>query len=436
MDRRRATTMLYNNDIAGGASALLYQDRQDDLVNWLDNPAPTPQEHLQGFREGAKETYPPPSSYPLPLAASNWSPVYSDDFDDLLGADLSSENLDDCLSLNMKDENWHRKLSGDDAKWAAQVSRDYQQFKQQKRMSRGQLDDLHAGQQYTDDAGYLSSEQTDSPPYQVTYQGGYSSPPSVPRSSVSNSPFSEAYNSPEYQNFYTPDQSIRQDNDWDLNELDEDEIKSIMESVSLPTSPNGQQCVETSGNYNVNDFESIYRIVCENSLNDAAPSETKLEIGSPYENENICYENSTPETSYSSSAYEEQNTVLKDVISEEGDSILQDLISPIKQGDGSQITACYMTSSYADPLVGTSQQVKITKRVPFTAEERRLRKKEQNKRAAVKYREKKKTEVDYETDRYDEAVNRNKALKERKRAALAEFDVIRSLLMEKLQSRG
>jgi len=470
---RRPSTMYFSV----GGSSLLPQESQVDLVNWLDNnPAPA-QQLKQGFRDGAKETYRPSSTSPLP--ASTWSPAYPDDYDDLLGANLSSENLDDCLSLNMKDDNWHRKLSGADAEWAEQVSRDYRQLKQQKkRISSGhlpasdnlsghlpdhlsghlpdhlsghladhlsgQLADHLSGhlpdhlsgdrQQYTDD-GYLSNEPTDSPPH----QGGFYSPLSAPRSSANNSPFSEAYNSPEYQTFYTPEQSIRQNNDWDLNELEENYVKSLVESVSLPTSPNGQQYVESSEN--TEDFDSIYKIVCGNSPNYITSDGTNLEMGLAYQNENLWDDNSALETSSSSNVQESEKMLLKDVISEEGDSILQNLISPIKQANGSEITACYnASSSYSEPREVTFQQTgyeqtgaKRPKKVPFTAEERRLRKKEQNKRAAIKYREKKKVQVDDIYERYEAVVNRNKELKEEKKRTLAEFDVIRSLLLEKLK---
>lgn len=422
---RRPTRMYY----IGGSSLL--QESQVDLVNWFENPAPAQQQ--QGFRDGAKETYPPAFSS---LSASTWSPAHPDDYDDLLGANLSSENLDDCLSLNMKDENWHRQLSGADAEWAEQVSRDYRQLKQKKRKRSGPLDDHLSGykQQYTDD-GYLSNEPTDSPPYQT----GFYSPLSNLRSSVKSSPFSEAYNSPEYQTFHTPEQSICQNNDWDLNELEEKYVQSLVESVSLPTSPNDQQYVESSEN--TDDLDSIYRVICENDHEDNTSYETTVEMGSTYQNESIWDDKGALETSYSGNVHESGNLLLKDVISEEGDSILQNLISPIRQADGSQITACYQASSYSEPLEEeTFQQtgynntvLKRPKRVPFTAEERRLRKKEQNKRAAIKYREKKKVEGEDISERYEAVIRLNSELKEKKKQTLAEFDVIRSLLLEKLK---
>jgi len=429
-------TMFYS---IGGSSPLPRGAQQVDLVNWLDAPAST----QQGFREGAKETYHPPSSSSLFLPSSAYSsPAYSDDYDDLLGTDLAGDNLDDCLSLDMSDDNWHRRLSGEDAKWAEQVSRDYRQLRQKKKSaicssSRELADNCTVGP--VADDGYLSNEPTDSPPYQQMYQGGFYSP-----QSVATSPFSEAYNSPEYQSFQTQDQSPFQV-DEDLTVLEDEDMKYLMESVSFPTSPSSKDAGSTE-RYDADSFDNIYRMICEDSEKDLTPLE-EMETSPAVESfdrsrqsENIWLDNSEAEPSYvSNNVVESEDTVLKDVIDEEGDSILQDLISPIQQADGSQITASYDVRSIEGSSLqtGLDCSAKRTKRVPFTAEERRLRKKEQNKRAAIKYREKKRSETDDAADRFEAVIKKNSELKEKKRRALAEFDVIRSLLLEKLrQPRG
>jgi len=448
---------------------------QVDLVNWLDEPVIN--QEYQGFCEGAKETYLPS---PAVNRARNWSPVYSDVSDDLLDSDLASDNLDDCLSLNLKDDNFHMQLSGEDAEWARGVAEDYRQL-QQKRTGRRRRQAQCSGQQHFDD-GYSSNGPIDSPPYQY-YRRDVVNSPSSPASDLTSSPMSETYNSPEYCNFYTPEQSVNQNNNWDLEELYQEDINTVIKSERGLTSPHGQSeinFVNTSilqprlSNYNNEESNQSYIIAYDNDSKASIAEETTIEIGHNYEvekqapfihsrnNEFGYCQQSTPKNEwYGSSAAntphdgyqspDSQQPSLKDLITHEGDSILRDLISPIQRADGSEITARFVgaSSEYVDdphsiddPLNEESSSEasfyseKKAKRVPFTAEERRLRKKDQNKRAAVKYREKKKIEMDEITERYQAGLKLNTELEEMKRKKMAEFDMIRSLLLEKLRNKS
>jgi len=447
---------------------------QVDLVNWLDDPVLNT--NYQGFREGAKETYLPPAAS---NRSQNWSPVYSDISNDLLDSDLASDNLDDCLSLNLKDDNFHMQLSGEDAKWARGVAEDYKQLQQRsgrrrKQAHSGQLHlEVQYGQQQFDD-GYSSNGPNDSPFQQ--YRDVDS--PFSPISDSISSPLSEAYNSPEYCNFYTPEQCVNQNNSWDLEELDQNDINTLIKSESCCTSPDGQyenelkisdNCYSqlSSNIYNNEDSNKSYIIAFDND-NTSVADEATIEIGDTFKEKPaqvICssntdfgynlqqsaqeggwYGNNIDNSSPNACGSPERKTSLKDIITHEGDSILRDLISPITGSDGSQITARYGALSVN--FVHNSQAIdnpnedysevdfypgKKAKRVPFTAEERKLRKKEQNKRAAIIYREKKKKEMDGITERYENALKLHSELEELKKKKIAEFELMQSLLLEKLR---
>jgi len=135
----------------------------------------------------------------------------------------------------------------------------------------------------------------------------------------------------------------------------------------------------------------------------------------------------------------EEKPLLKDIISNKGDDIMKELLSSPESTCGNYDS---VDESMASPAVSgiifddsESDDFSVAsssgKRVPFTVTERRLRKKEQNKRAAIRYREKKKSEMEIVTEEHQQTLILNKKLQEEKKKVLAEFAVIRSLLVEK-----
>ena len=131
---------------------------------------------------------------------------------------------------------------------------------------------------------------------------------------------------------------------------------------------------------------------------------------------------------------------LKDIITDHGDDILRVLSSPestsrnYDSGDsvvGSIASLSFDNSESDDLSVASSSR----KRVPFTDEtERKQRKKQQMKRASIRYREKKKAEMEAFVEENEQTLQLNKELKEEKKKKLAEFERNRSLVSEKSES--
>lgn len=464
-----------------------------DLVDWLEEPLCN--DLSQGFRDGAKETF----CAPIVKKSRNWSPALSEVSTDLSEVEFySNDNLDDCLALDLKKDNWHEQLTGEDAKWAREVAEDYKQLKR-KRDSEEMLFTVRCDQPLFG-AEYNTWQEPNVSP--VQYQAAYSpfSHASEGIDSGIDSPQPE-FCSPVYENIYSPDHidSRLYESDAPLRELNQQDICSFIESGYESTEPscstdsydnycNSQSSHNLESNHSVvNDSDdlNVSSIVAfENDFNTSFKEESTIEI--KYSSDEVQESGNNPafqsprveivghghgrfrqfsgdddqqndpgviyckkvslnarESFKVESSLCEAKPLLKDVISENGDDILNELVcSPEPTFDLGSSPNSYMDESlvvseeyeqfdeHPQPHTKSSFERKV-KRVPFTAEERKLRKKEQNKRAALRYREKKKMEEEELNEEYISLLKKNKELKEKRSKTMAEFEVILKLMTEK-----
>lgn len=479
---------------------------QVDLVNWLEDQDTS---EVQGFHEGAKETYWPSVQSAVGVKQRYWATPE----ESLQGASVSLlDDMDECLAVNFSDDACLDKLTGDDAAWARSVAEEYKKSQQQRQMmddlaeqkmlddylllgdcndrdwqkksqieddfqqkKQHQLLDDYPSQMQIDDFSqdeFMSSEPNVSP-----FASSCGGSPFSSGSGITGSPNSDFYSSLEYQNTLSPE---------------------YQHEISINTSSPEYQKIDQQPEFILADVLPEYNVssivAYENELNSSFKDEATLQIDNQdsdvigdefvlsevYEEEMKFVDEPTPVSSPvrrvkivgavserdQASAYngssgqqndpsiiyckrvnlgeqgkiKEEIPLLKDIISNKGDDIMRELLSSPESTCGNYDSGDSVDGSMASPVSGMCDDSESDdsfsvgssgKRVPFTATERRLRKKEQNKRAAIRYREKKKTEMEEVSDVHHEALQLNKKLQAEKSKKLAEFGVLRSLLMAK-----
>lgn len=508
---------------------------QVDLVNWLEDQDTNTSE-VQGFHEGAKETYGPSvQQFGVGVKQRYWATPEETLEDALVSpadllADLSA--MDECLSVNLSDDACLAKLTGEDAEWARGVAEDYKKLQQQHKIIddeeeqkmleeyfplKNQLFDddfpqknqlfeesesaVMKQQLFGDDVEqYLLNDyphqvqiddfsqeyfMSNEPNFSPFADSSYCDSPFSSGSGISAcSPNSDLYSSLDYQTTLSPDYQTTLSPEY-------------QQETSINTSPEYKQMVQQP-EYILADVIPEYKVnsivAYENELNTSFKDEAlTLEIDH-HDYDVICDEevyqgemkfkaeptpNSSPVRVKIIGAVSDRNQaspnkalkrehsndpsiiyckrvnvgqqgkkmktfigeekpLLKDIISNKGDDIMKELLSSPESTCGNYDSGDSVDVSIASPGMfedSESDDFSVAsssgKRVPFTVTERRLRKKEQNKRAAIRYREKKKSEMEIVTEEHQQTLILNKKLQEEKKKVLAEFAVIRSLLVEK-----
>jgi len=129
---------------------------------------------------------------------------------------------------------------------------------------------------------------------------------------------------------------------------------------------------------------------------------------------------------------------LKDIITEQGDELVRDYVDlidmKIEPEDWQRSRSNSLECEFTGGLEGTNI-LSRKRKGSFTAQERKLRKKEQNKQAAIRYREKKKEEHDLFFSSLEKEEEENVRLREQNNKLKAEKDIVARLLLEMLKKK-
>lgn len=129
---------------------------------------------------------------------------------------------------------------------------------------------------------------------------------------------------------------------------------------------------------------------------------------------------------------------LKDIITEQGDELVRDYVDlidmKIEPEDWQRSRSGSLECEFTCGLEGTNTR-SPKRKASFTAQERKLRKKEQNKQAAIRYREKKKEEHDLFFSSLEKEEEENVRLREQNDKLKAEKEIVARLLLEMLKKK-
>jgi len=510
---------------------------QVDLVNWLEDQDTNTSE-VQGFHEGAKETYGPSVQQSGVGVKQRYWATPEETLEDAivspadLLADLSA--MDECLSVNLSDDACLAKLTGEDAAWARGVAEGWKKLQQQHKMVedeeeqkmleeyfplKNQLfdDDFQQKNQLFEESEtdvmkqqlfgdaveqYLLNEyphqvqiddfsqedfMSNEPNFSPFADSSYCDSPFSSGSGISaGSPNSDLYSSLDYQTTLSPEYqttlSPEYQQETSINTSEYQKIEQLPETpeyiladVIPEYKVNSIVAYENELNTSFKD-EALtleidhhdYDVICDEEVYQgemkfkAEPtpnsSPVRVKIIGAVSDRNQASPNKARKREHSNDPsiiyckrvnvgqqgkkmktfIGEEKPLLKDIISNKGDDIMKELLSSPESTCGNYDSGDSVDESVPSPVRfddSESDDFSVAsssgKRVPFTVTERKLRKKEQNKRAAIRYREKKKSEMEIVTEEHQQTLILNKQLQEEKKKVLAEFAVIRSLLVEK-----
>jgi len=411
-----------------------------DLQSWLFE-----EESFIGpsdFCLGAKENYSfingQGSTSPQAITSDDipgWTESHTADW----YADL---NLDDCLRVNLKGNDWNNTLSGEDAKLVMSVYDDYQKLMQEQdfpsQSNQSSFDDI----QFEDN--FVSLKELD---------GNLSASLESLAGRV--------------EDIFSSQVNVEVKNEGDCiidaqpceNEGDciidaqpcENEGGCIIEGqtyenedrcfIDVQPHENGDDCFIYSQSYGnegdcIIEAQPYERHMYENSPTivtvplSEAMSQPQLKV-LEFDEPNSCEDKQfiyCKKFTISSPSVEQPIAQLKDVITEKGDELVRDLVE--SQFNSSETRM----DSLGAPLnrYYTESPVETKRKRPYSLAERKLRKKEQNKRAAIRYREKKKEEQEQVFSSIDEEEQKNKELKREHWNMMSEMAIVKRLFVDLL----
>lgn len=402
-----------------------------DLVDWLvEKEGPNIYAGSQDFYQGAKETYSLPVHEKCDLSSPLVFVLQRDDVVRENAQCCDDLSLDECLAVDMSQDTWAEKLTGRDGDWARHIAQEFREFQHSRRNSK-------------DSVSPFLSPRSDSS-YSTTPISSFYSP-------EHGEPFSPDYRVDDLDsmtcgqmnftdNVYEPVvfpvdeqkvdfmclKDVEPFNPDHLDICDEGEIK--VENQIEPLNEN--KFVLPEEQRDQVDSGSCYQRMIDVHRQDSfdAPSIRIVEtepVEAPNQNRSkiIYCKKFTNQAVRSKRA---DNVKLKEVIAAEGDQILQSLVPSSSIAKDFSV----MVESSAFEGLNASKYGKI-KRGCFSPVERKSRKKEQNKRAATKYRVKKRSEMDILMADRDHELERETSLKEELQRKFSEFKILRELFLEK-----
>lgn len=401
---------------------------QVDLVSWLvgqDDVVFNNKE--QDFYQGAKDFYSLPSGN-----TSEWLP--SEDLcrdvsdDDLLYKEGFDMKLEDCIAVDTNANTWQDLLIGSDAEFVRQVDQEHQLV--QLRVNQEQLSyksqvliNSNIPQFSTvkyDNSRYEPSQSCDHQSYGSPYYGydnsfnsplssyceSACSPPDV--SSEFGSPMS-GYDEPtvDFSDLDFSSSKTEQPYDHGYESLDKfSDVKYEHVFKRPETLFDELQVGITCNPINIETDEEIFEISDDESQ---------------YHSPTLCVIDGIGDNS---PAADSKNVVYCKRFSSPRASV--DSVSGSFQGVG--MLDINSESDHSENRVVCGQK----RKAPYTQAERKLRKKEQNKRAAIKYREKKKIECDEIEGEYYVENAKFEELQSKLKAKVSELLVYHQLVLEKM----
>jgi len=367
-----------------------------DLQSWLFEGETLPEK--QDFHKGAKEDYSVfigPGSSPHAITSDDipgWSEKDSADW----YADL---NLDDCFQIDLKNNAWRDNLSGEDAKWASTVLGEYQKF-----MLKNEV------QEAENETEYNSFDASKDDFTQATEV--FHSLPSSPESwegTIDNMYCDRGQSSDEIEANYHEFPSKPEDRGQSSDEIEttHQEFPSKPEIIKVPIS---EAIIHPQ--IKVLDVETK-----------SLPATSKIIF---------CKRITMP-----SPKSVRSSPPLKDIITEKGDELLEDFVKLEEPIANSHFDDRDNLQEIPSPEYDYCEVKNVSRkrRVPFSQAERKQRKKEQNKRAAIRYREKKKEEQDQMFGSIDEEEDKNLSLREENVRLVSEKEIVKRLFLDLLQRK-
>lgn len=401
---------------------------QMDLVSWLIDQEDY-NNNKQDFYLGAKDLCLLPSGN-----TSEWLP--SEDLcrdvpdDDLLYQGDVDMKLEDCIAVDTNASNWQDMLIGSDAEFVRQVDQQHQLLQlnanKQEQLCHEKISINNSIPQFStvkyDNSRYEPSKSFNYQTYSSPHYGysdsansplsSYSlaSPPSVlsepsvssdfgsPLSGYDESTvdFSDInFESSKKEQPYHVHESLDQYSDVKYEQIYNKPETPFVEQIGITCNPISTETDEEI--FELSDDEGGYQspslCVIDGFGDYSAASDSKNVI--------YCKRFSSPRTSV--------------------DSITGSLQGVSMHGVNSD-------SNHFENNVACSQK----RKAPYTQVERKLRKKEQNKRAAIRYREKKKLESDEIEGEYTVEVNKYEEVQSKLKAKISELLVYHQLALEKI----
>jgi len=427
-----------------------------DLQSWLF------EEDGQDFCVGAKEDYAfaGQGSFSPQEITSDDIPGWTEKDSIKWNADL---NLDDCLSIDLKSKSWHDNLIGEDAKWASNVYDEYQRFMAQEKAKDAVQDCFNVNSE-----NFMLGHDCQDSELECDLESNLF--PLTPDSLIENicndiidetneSDNKLHFENNDYSNDLSKDeaecqQSFENDqpmdslcyevqNSVDSNKPDHYSNYPSQDEADCQLSFENDQrmddlCYEVPDSVESNKPQIItvplseavepqIQVINVESFKQESPEHSKIIFCRRVTLPSPCLTPSTlalPRRSSLPLTSPPPSVPLKDIITEQGDELFRDFVEMEDE-----------VKPEPELLRWSEVEENRKRRIPYTQAERKMRKKEQNKRAAIKYRERKKEEQEKISGSLEEEEERYRQLKEESMRLMTEKEMVKQLFLDLLKRK-